>query len=134
VLIRITEEDHAAAGNAVHHGTIRFRTDIFHGFFVIPSVQRGTDQTAVVHQRGTEQIRKEDGETARQTGGSDRQSLDPGDHGPDKDPQQNCQHREEQDQTAFQLPVYGMLGLFGIEGLHFSAPLKKRLPVQGKAF
>ena len=57
VLVRIPEEDQAAAGNAVHDGTVRFQPEEFQVPFVIPAGQGGTHQAAVTHQRGAEQIR-----------------------------------------------------------------------------
>jgi hypothetical protein len=125
VPVRIPEKNQAAAGNAVHHGTFRLLPDEFHGFFMAPAGEGGTHQAAVAYQRGTEQVRKEDGKTPGQGRGYHGKPFCPGYHGVNKDTYQYGHYREKKDQASLQLAVDLKKGLIGIEILHDTGSFEK---------
>ena len=78
VLVRLAEEDQAAAGNTVHHGSFGFHFLEFEGAGMGPAIQGGGQQLPVTMKREAEQVDAENGKGAEEKDGDHGEPLDAG--------------------------------------------------------
>ena len=118
MLIRLAEEDQAAAGDAIDHGGFGFRFLEFEGSGMGPAVQGGSQQLPVTMKRKTEQVDTENGKGAEKKDGDHGEPHDAVEDGNDDKGKKKGQDDADDGIALFQLGADLLNVFFGIQFGH----------------